>query len=60
MWAPRRCLQPQPRGARDNPFEYFILKKDHKTGCNKITERLFSMYFKAVTNKDDARVKDTE
>jgi hypothetical protein len=45
---------------KDNPFEYFILKKDHKTGCNKITERLVSMYLKALTNQDDARVKDVE
>ena len=45
---------------KEAPFEYFILKKDHKTGCKKITEKLFSMYFKALTNEDDPRVKDVE
>ena len=45
---------------KENPFEYFILKKDHKTGCNKITKRILSMYLKAVTNEEDDRLKDVE
>jgi hypothetical protein len=45
---------------KEAPFEYFILKKDHKTGCKKITEKLVSMYLKALTNEDDDRLKDVE
>jgi hypothetical protein len=45
---------------KENPFQYFILKKDHKTGCKKITEKLFSMYLKALTNEEEDRLKEVE
>ena len=44
----------------DGAKGYYFLRKDHKTGYNKITNRLLEMYGAAMAGELDHRIKDVE